>query len=42
MMRFAPIITSWGDLNMGARWIWEQKDWPKFSWDRGALADSLP
>ena len=23
------------------RWIWQQPDWPKFRWDRAALASRL-
>lgn len=41
VMRIEPIITSGGDSITAFRWIWQQAEWPKFSWDRGALVDAL-
>lgn len=41
VMRIDPIITSRSDRNVVTRWIWQQPEWPKFSWDKGALAEPL-
>lgn len=41
VMGIDPIITSRNDLNMATKWIWQHPEWPKFSWDRGALAEPL-
>ncbi len=41
MRRIEPIITSSDDLIMNSKWIWQQADWPRFSWDRTALVEPL-